>query len=730
MRLSHSVMERRMREPFFSWICHVSEQTHRIGSGCWEHLIVPASCACRAFMVQYLSAVVCPTGGGSRGEHRYRPSWALPDRCFVYGDEGHEKLLYVLDDGMRKFTYEWVKGMQRSIRQAEEDINLYIVRADTYAGFSPRHNRGECNIYRLPDYSDFDGILLDISNAFHAEVNEYAVKGVNYAIEAARASGRPVISMANHFDGCHYVGIDNYSAMTQVISHLHEEMGLTDFWFAMGPAGNSENQTRTRALRDYCVSHNLPCENERFYTESFAVESGVHAFETLHLSGRLPQAVICANDEIALGVCRAAKASGYSIPGDLKVTGFDNLEMSGYLSPSITTVDQKRWNMGRACIDAMLRIWRGEDVPMVIYTPTELVLRETTGHVDTYQDSNNEYVSAVLQRDATTTEFRYKLNELQSQLPDCESIREICQALTKCLVTLDCKDIRLVLDQKLFETGKMISLDASTQEPALPKEGYSDSMELVYSWINGQEADLTRRKVGCTLPTDMSGMVRENYLFLPLHFKEYTVGYLEICNCLEVMRLRSVSIIVNTLTQGLRTYFNRRDMRYVNQMLSGLSMQDNLTGLYNRLGYHNLGHRLFNEVGNRQERIGVLFIDMDQLKFINDTMGHKCGDHAICCVANAISHNLPRGSIPVRFGGDEFLALLPVKDEEAMEAVIDRIQAALPSEAEQLGIAYVPGISFGYVITDPSSSRTIDEYVESADNLMYRQKREKHAGLL
>ena len=117
---------------------------------------------------------------------------------------------------------------------------------------------------------------------------------------------------------------------------------------------------------------------------------------------------------------------------------------------------------------------------------------------------------------------------------------------------------------------------------------------------------------------------------------------------------------------------------------------------------------------------------MDRLKEINDTMGHSSGDHAICCVANAIRHNLPQGSIPVRFGGDEFLALMPAEDRKAIEAVIERIQATLPAEAEQLRIAFVPEISAGYVITDPSSSHTIDEYVEAADNLMYQQKREKH----
>lgn len=641
-----------------------------------------------------------------------------------------KKLLYVLDDGMRKFTYEWTAGLYNAIQRAEEEINLFIVRADGYAGFTPAHNRGECNIYRLPDYSDYDGILLDISNAF-TDANVHAIRGIQYAIDAAAASGKPVISMANHIEGFHYVGIDNYSAMKSVIAHLHGKMGLTEFWFAMGPEGNYENRIRTQALKDYCRDHGLPCGEDRFYAESFVVECGHHAFNhlaALH-DGRMPQAVICANDQIALGICQAAGAAGFSVPRDLMVTGFDNLDMTAYLCPSITTVDQQCWAMGDACIDTMCRIWRGEDVSEVIYTPVELLLRETTGHADIHQRDNKLHVREFIQRDAISTEFRYKLSALQYQLPGCNSIREICQALTQCLEPLNCKGLYLALDQELFESGKMIDITALNERPdvpqRLPAEGYSDSMELVYTWESGNKPRYARHRLKRTLNADGRGHVRQNFLFAPLHFMECTVGYLGIWNCIDMMRIRCISSVVNTLTMGLRSYFARRDLDYVNRMLAGISMKDEMTGLYNRLGYHNLGHQLFREVSTDGGRLGILFIDMDKLKSINDTHGHARGDRAICSVANAIARSLPRKSVPVRYGGDEFLALLPTQGPEHMEQVIEAISAAIPEEAVKLGVSDHPGISAGYVITEPHADQTLDEYVDAADGLMYQQKRGK-----
>ena len=444
-----------------------------------------------------------------------------------------KKLLYILNDCMRKFSYERVAGLCRAAKRLEEPTNIYIVRSDGYSSFAPEHNLGEYNIYRLPDYRDYDGIFLDINNIQGGDSDSYT-RGVLYAVRAAAESGRPVISVANDIEGFRYVGIDNHSAMQSVIRYLHRDLGLTDFWFAMGPLDNYENRTRTQALLDYCRENVLPCENERLHAGSFTIQSGMRAFDALRKrrGTALPQAVICANDHIALGVCHAAEAAGFSIPRDFMVTGFDNTYEAAYLSPAITSVDQLCWNTGDACVDAMRRIWAGEAVPRVIYTPTELVKRESTGRADPGEVDTRSRAAEYARQAAALSDFSYRLSALQYQLPGCKSIEEICAALTECLSGMGCKGLCLVLDGELFENRRMFEFNdymghMRDTVDGMPTEGYSGRMELVFHW-SADGMSFERRAVGPTLAASDFPGPGENHLFVPLHFMEYTVGYLSI----------------------------------------------------------------------------------------------------------------------------------------------------------------------------------------------------------
>ena len=479
-----------------------------------------------------------------------------------------KKLLYILNDCMRRFSYERVAGLYRAIQRMDEPASLYIMRTDGHAAFAPEHNRGEYNIFQLPRYGDFDGILLDINSIYNSQASSFD-EGALYAVKAAAASGRPVISIANDLEKFYYVGIDNYAAMRSVIEHLHRSLGAGDFWFAMGPADNFEVQQRTRALMDYCRERDLPWSDRRVYYESFTVQCGEHAFEALlSRNGRLPQAIICANDRIALGVCHAAEAHGFAIPRDFMVTGFDNDDISPYLTPSLTSLDQLGWTMGDGCVDAMRRIWTGESIPRRIYTPTELVLRESTGHAAVNEADQRRLIAEYMNQNSIVSDFSYKLSAMQYQLPGCKSIEEICLTLVDCLSILLLKGLQLVLDATLFEPDGA----------SLTSFGYSDAMESVFTWEAGQTPRFDRKRVtGLSTQHSKAG---ENYLFSPIHFMERTVGYLRIWDCIDLMRIHAVSTVVNTLTAALQNFFTKRNLAHMNRVLSGLSMKDDLTGLY------------------------------------------------------------------------------------------------------------------------------------------------------
>ena len=644
-----------------------------------------------------------------------------------------KKVLYVLNDCMRKFSYERVTGLYRCLEKAGESFNLYVLRTDAYSGYDAEHNRGEYSICRLPDYDEYDGIILDINSVFSENSGKY-LQDLQDAARASAASGRPVISIANRIPGLHYVGIDNYDAMGSVIRHLHLHHGLTDFWFALGPNDNYENQTRERSLRDYCAASGLPCGEDRFYSESFIIECGIHAFKELYSrhGGRLPQAVICANDHIAMGVCHAAKAAGFSVPEDFLVTGFDNTDRAASFSPAITSVDQQCWNTGEAVTSALRRLWKGESIAGQITTPTRLVLRKSTEGTSFSDTDLLRETSDFIGSASSDTDFNYKMSAMQYRLPACKSIEEICEALIDCIAVLNCDGIDLVMDSRIFDLDRVLSFRNKTGQmmdisSSLSVDGYPDSLELVFHWEKGMDPVFPRQKIGnrlSSLPYQGAGA---NYLFSPLHFMEHTVGYLCIRNCLDLLRIKGVSVTVSTLTMALRTFFTSRSLSYINHVLAGVSMKDGLTGLYNRLGYYELAIPLYRELSARGGKLGILFIDLDRLKYLNDRYGHATGDLAIRCVADAILHGIPQGAIPVRYGGDEFLVLLPDIGPEALRAIPESLASSIPERSEELSLPELPGISTGFVLAEACSSKSLKDYITEADELMYREKKAKKA---
>ena len=157
------------------------------------------------------------------------------------------KIALIMDEWKRCFTFAWPSGILQRIREVEEDINLYIFSSSGNWSWDKGYNIGEYNIYQLPDFKEFDGIILDLNNVVMEDVRRKT-------IDRAKASGVPVISLCCEIDDCYYVGIDNYHAMYEMIAHMHEKHNCQSFWFVMGPRKNYENEKRLEGLKAYNVT--------------------------------------------------------------------------------------------------------------------------------------------------------------------------------------------------------------------------------------------------------------------------------------------------------------------------------------------------------------------------------------------------------------------------------------------------------------------------------------------
>ena len=123
----------------------------------------------------------------------------------------------------------------------------------------------------------------------------------------------------------------------------------------------------------------------------------------------------------------------------------------------------------------------------------------------------------------------------------------------------------------------------------------------------------------------------------------------------------------------------------------------------------------------------VMPVEPSDFAALNDVYGHATGDLAIRCVADVILHGIPQGAIPVRYGGDEFLVLLPDIGPEALRTLPESLASSIPARSEELGLPELPGISTGFVLAEACSSKSLEDYIKEADELMYREKKAKKA---
>jgi len=174
------------------------------------------------------------------------------------------------------------------------------------------------------------------------------------------------------------IRIDNVGATKSVVKYLvslgHRRIGLI--------TGFRENPHSVDRLRGYCegiVESGLTVDEALIGRGDFTIWSGVNAAERLCDLGDRPTAIVCMNDEMAIGALQTCKLRGLSVPQDMSITGFDNIEYSKYCDPPLTTVSQPADDMGRIAVDELINLIEGGDGSREEHIlPYEFILRSST----------------------------------------------------------------------------------------------------------------------------------------------------------------------------------------------------------------------------------------------------------------------------------------------------------------------------------------------------------------
>lgn len=632
-----------------------------------------------------------------------------------------KKIALIMDGWKRYFTYAWPAGILQRIRETGEAINLYVFNSSGDWSRDKDYNTGEYNIYTLPNFEDYDGIILDVNNIRYSDVSRRL-------IDAVKQSKKPAISIACEIEGMYYVGIDNYNAVSEQMKHLHEVHNCNKYWFMMGPAENYENQMRARAMVDYATSHDITISQHDFYYDSFEFKAGYQGFKTLYERHQeLPDAIMCANDNIAVGVCEAAAKMGFRVPDDFRVTGFDNFDKASYYSPRISTVEHIREEVGVKCVDLLLSIWKGEPVPRFNFAKTENVYWDSCGcHSEATVDCQ-EHIKNKILADIAAENFEEQILELEYQFLNCETVAEMSNWIMQCMPSMRCDAMYIVLDEHMndYKNSNREYDSQMLDNECFYVHGYPSRMNIEFAYENGKVQEFLTNSIESLFPLFDSEKSGTDFLFLPIHFRNRTVGYIALRNATYLMEQQYLFKVLNVLTAAIENLHEREKLKFMNQVLADKNVRDEMTGLYNRKGYLSLGFDLFEKKKESKEDLMIMFLDMDRLKYINDHYGHEAGDQAICIVASAILKNCSKDAIPIRTGGDEFVIIQSPMTKAEVTFVSDSIRQDVMDMCEEMELPFEITFSVGAIRTDMQSDKSLDDYIREADEVMYEEKAAK-----
>jgi diguanylate cyclase (GGDEF)-like protein/PAS domain S-box-containing protein len=197
-----------------------------------------------------------------------------------------------------------------------------------------------------------------------------------------------------------------------------------------------------------------------------------------------------------------------------------------------------------------------------------------------------------------------------------------------------------------------------------------------------------------------------------------------------VWALSSVSLLRDSDNQPAHFIFQIQDIterKRAEAALQSLSLVDELTGLYNRRGFLAVTEQHLAAI-RRSERVPViLYADLDGLKVINDSLGHREGDRALVNAAEIFKEIFRNSDIVARFGGDEFVVLAAISPEEDAESLTRRLQEKFSANNARRNCPYDLSISVGLAHFDDEESHSIEELMARADRAMYEDKRRKRS---
>ena len=601
-------------------------------------------------------------------------------------------------------------GVKRGIKE--------VIFAASTGFFTENANyTGDINVFKNINYDDFDAVIC-----FSEIIKDENILG--YISKGAAEAGIPVFMLERHVDGCIDINFDYVSAFEDLCRHVIEEHRPEKINFMAGIKDNDFSKGRENVFRKVMKENGREVDERNIYYGGFWEVPAEAAMKQMFEDNNIPDALICANDAMAIVASNMLMERGYKVPEDVIVTGMDGIERARWHEPEITTCEIDEVMVGEYLVDMVLDWLDGKRREEKYTIPYVFKKSESCGCVlNTSYHFAADAVFEMFDRNRENQLYQVNMYEMQADISNAENLTEICNILYKYAFT----DSYIALDTGISDFFEF---------PLRPDgdEADGNAYYVFYqAWIGSRNFERFFRSKN--MYKDMCDNFQTDLpvIVFPLHFSGDFYGYVVSRVDPRPMFFNKIVMLNYALGNSLGVYRAKKSLmnsnvllERANNMLAELYVKDHLTKVYNRRGFYNSIKHMILECSEKKWELFIISIDMDDLKGINDKYGHSEGDIALKTFGEAMISAANEHEICSRFGGDEFVIAGIAEDgNKRAREYTGQMFAYLDNFNKTSGKPYTVTGSIGISVTKADSDAAIDEMMLAADQLMYENKKER-----
>lgn len=607
------------------------------------------------------------------------------------------------------------------LEKAEQDgTNVYIFTCDAWTYSVSHYNKGETAIFSLPVFKDFDGIILHGDTIYDKEVMQQTV-------EAIQKSGVPCISLNVKYDGMMYLGMENANGIYEIVNHLIKVHHVKRLNFISGPEGNADSNGREAAFRQALKDNGVEFEEERFYRGDYHPESGKDGIIRFSDSSlEFPDAIVAANDEMALGAFYELQERGFSVPDQVLITGYDYAFSGRNHSPKITSVKRPELELGRKAYEKLKAISLNETVQEEEELLCWPVFTESCGCKDNVKEDITDFRKRYVREKLHVTTYSEIIKSSSADFTGVVTFDQLLIKIRKYISMIDPEEFYLcmcIIDEPMGGEV-MTKLNAEISLPDMTRYANEICIPIVYR--DGQFSQYGRFKSKELLPEKYTKNREGSYYsVIPVHYQERCYGYCVLCNSRLMIDSELFHLFIMNVNNALENVRKQNMLNTMVERLNRMWVYDTLTGVFNRAGFFKFAPAIILEAREKKQELFVLFLDLDGLKKVNDKYGHDEGDSFIRAMANVLSQVHRHGELLMRYGGDEFVVLARGYNYAEAKNYIAQVETGIENYNATSTHPYILAASMGYTIMNPAEEFDLEEVIETADREMYKVKNEK-----